>query len=345
MKKRACTLLLLTASLFLSACGGEPDSQDPGKSGVSGSDQSQSGSGQSDTSGSVPPSSSESGYKPGSSSTETTSIDYTIGWTQDVLDIMEPHLGGHAIPFIDLPGRILATWIEATSTYDYSQGGYIREPAHLSIISTGGFDGALAGAAKLTYQKAGWAVEFNRETLAMHAEEENLGIVVDFYGEYDPNDKMTNPQIDIYYTEPFVIPTSGAWRNATLEVLQTIGVQAPHALPYTYLGTLAEEATIVNVSSGTQVEIQGSREAWDTYQNQIIAAARAAYPRSKKWVEGTATVTAGSGYYSSNYTGISFTKTFSDGYTVTAVLYGRSATDSYYSSDPKTPYLRVICSH
>ncbi|MEE3401738.1 MAG: hypothetical protein VZR76_01815, partial [Candidatus Enteromonas sp.] len=66
---------------------------------------------------------------------------------------------------------------------------------------------------------------------------------------------------------------------------------------------------------------------------------------SKKWAESTATVTLSSGYYSTySYTGYSFTKNFADGYTVTAVLYGRSVSGSYYNSDPKTPYLRVILS-
>ena len=340
MKKRACTLLLLTASLFLSACGGDPEPSDPSKSG---SDQSQSGSGQSDTSGSVPASSSESGYKPGSSSTPLTSIDYTIGWTQDVLDVMEPHLGGHAIPFIDLPGRILATWIEAVPASYYSDG----EPAHLSILSTGGFDDALAGAAKLTYQKAGWNVDFDRVNIKMHAEDPELGIQVDFYGEYDSNDKMTNPQIDVYYDEPFVIPTGGSWRNATLEVLQSIGVAAPHALPYTYLGTMAEEASIVTINSSIEIDIQGRPGGWASYQNQILAAARAAFPKSKKWAEGTATVKT-PGYYSGydSYTGVSFTKSFNDGYTVQAVVYGRPIEPSYYSSSAeKTPYLRVTCTH
>ena len=342
MKKRACTLLLLTASLFLSACGEEPSSGDPSQLSNSGSNQSQSGTGQSDISGSVPGSSSESGYKPGSSSTETTSIDWTIGWSQDVLDVMEPHLGGHAIPFIDLPGRVLATWIDAIPASYYSDG----EPAHLSILSTGGYDAPLAAAAKNTYQRAGWTVDFDRVNVSMHAVNEELGMELDFYGEYDENDNMTNPQINVYYDEPFVIPTGGSWRNGTLEVLQSIGVAAPHALPYTYLGTMAEEAAIVTIGSSIQIDIQGRTEGWDTYKNQILAAARSAFPKSKKWAEGTASVQTPA-YYSGydTYSGTSFTKSFSDGYTVTAVLYGRPIEPSYYSSAAKTPYLRVTCTH
>ena len=229
MKKCGVMLLICSLPLILSACGnGDNPNPSSGSSASSASSESTSIS------------SDESGFNPGSSSeTSTSSIDYTIGWSQDVLDVMEPHLGGHAIPFIDLPGRILATWIEATSTYDYSQGGYVTEPAHLSILSTGGFDRALAGAAKLTYQKAGWDVDFNLGDLSMHAEEPTLGIVVDFYGEYDENDDMTNPQIDVFYSEPFIVPTDGSWRRATTEVLATIGVVSPHALPYVYLGTRA----------------------------------------------------------------------------------------------------------
>lgn len=256
---------------------------------------------------------------------------------------MEPHLGGNVIPFIDLPGRIVAMWVERATSYDYNSGSYVTtEPAHLSIYSLGAFDAALAGSAKMTYQRAGWDVSFDAANLMMHAEENNLGIKVDFYGVYDDNAKMSNPQIDVYYTEPFIVPTSGAWRNSTLEMLASIGVESPHALPYAYLGTLAEEASAVSANS---IDIRGLVEGWDTYQSQILAAVRSSYPRSKKWLESTATVTVGSGYYADTYSGYSFTKSFSDGYTVTAVLYARSDSDSYYYSTPKTPYLRVSVTH
>ncbi len=327
MKKNTYPLLLCASFLLLSACGKEEN-----------------------------PPSSESSLDPGSSSSEisssessstssssSSSIDYTIGWSQEVLDIMEPHLGGHAIPFIDLPGRILATWVEASRTYDYSTSTYITEAAHLSILSTGAFDTNLAGNAKLTYQKAGWTVDFDRVNVKMHAEDNELGIKVDFYGEYDDNDKMTNPQIDVFYDEPFIVPTSGSWRNATLEVLASIDVIAPHALPYVYLGTMAEEATMLTDSSA--VEIQGRKESWDTYQNQILSSVRAVLKPSKKWFESQENVSSGTGYYATTYSGYAFTKTFSDGYTVKAVLYGRDASNYSYSSNPKTPYLRVTCSH
>ena len=174
----------------------------------------------------------------------------------------------------------------------------------------------------------------------MHAEETKLGMKVDFYGEYDQNDGSTTPQIDVYYNEPFAVPASGAWRSATVQALASIGVAAPHMLPYTYLGTLAEETVSI---STTELDIQGKVGGWDTYNAKILAAARKAFAPSKKWAESTATVTLSSGYYSTySYTGYSFTKNFADGYTVTAVLYGRSV--SGYSSDPKTPYLRVILS-
>jgi len=332
MKKYDKMLLILSLPLILAACNGAGgESSKGGDSSDSALSSAQSG----------PDSSThESGSISESSSS---SIDYTIGWTQDVLDVMTPHLGGHAIPFIDLPGRVLATWIEATSSYDYSQGGYVTEPAHLSILSTGGFDAALAGAAKLTYQKAGWEVEFDRTNLTMHAEDAASGMKLDFYGEYDANDQMYNPQIDVFYNEPFIIPTDGSWRNQTIAALSSIGVQEPHMLPYTYLGTLAEEASILSTPANT-VEIMGLVDGWTSYKTEITKAARAAFPRSRKWAEGTETITVGSGYYADTYTGISFTKTFSDGYTVKAVLYARSSTDSYYSSD-STPFLRVTCTH
>ena len=333
MKKLGYMLLLSSLALVLSACG-----DDTSKSSLNQS----SGLGSLDSGLSVDPNNSnsnpnESGSSGGKiSSSEQPPIDYTIGWSQDVLDVMEPHLGGHAIPFIDLPGRVLATWIEASSSYSSST------VAHLSILSTGAFDAALAGQAKLTYQKAGWTVDFNRETLQMHAEETKLGMKVDFYGEYDQNDGSTTPQIDVYYNEPFAVPASGAWRSATVQALASIGVAAPHMLPYTYLGTLAEETVSI---STTELDIQGKVGGWDTYNAKILAAARKAFAPSKKWAESTATVTFSSGYYSTySYTGYSFTKNFADGYTVTAVLYGRSVSGSSYSSDPKTPYLRVILS-
>ena len=344
MKKLDTMLLFLSLPLILGACGGSQQSSSSGASGDDKSEKSSEKSAGSDASMTDPSGSDESVFISSVvSPVETTSIDYTIGWTQEVLDVMEPHLGGHAIPFIDLPGRILATWIEASSTYDYSQGGYITEEAHLSILSTGGFDAALAGAAKMTYQKAGWNVDFDRAAMKMHAEDPDLGIKVDFYGEYDQNDNMTNPQIDVYYNEPFVIPVGGSWRNATLEVLASIGVEAPHALPYVYMGTMAEEAIMVSLSNGSAVEIQGRVEAWDVYENDILGAARSALPRSKKWFESVGSVTSGTGYYASSYTCHTFTKSFSDGYVVTASLYGRPVTESYYSSSPKTPFLRVSC--
>ena len=333
MKKLGYMLLLSSLTLVLSACG-----DDTSKSSLTPS----SGLGSLDSSLSIDPNNSnsnshESGSIPGkTSSSAQPEIDYTIGWSQDVLDVMEPHLGGHAIPFIDLPGRVLATWIEASSSY------YSSTVAHLSILSTGAFDAALAGQAKLTYQKAGWTVDFNRETYQMHAEDTKLGIKVDFYGEYDANDGSTSPQIDVYYNEPFAVPTSGSWRNATVQALASIGVASPHMLPYTYLGTLAEETVSI---SNTELDIQGKVGGWDSYSSKILAAARKSFAPSKKWAESTATVTFSGSYSTYSYTGYSFTKTFSDGYTVTAVLYGRSVSGSSYSSDSKTPYLRVYCSH
>ena len=141
MKKLGYMLLLSSLTLVLSACG-----DDTSKSSLNPS----SGLGSLDSGLSVDPNNSnsnpnESGSSGGKiSSSEQPPIDYTIGWSQDVLDVMEPHLGGHAIPFIDLPGRVLATWIEASSGYSSST------VAHLSILSTGAFDAALAGQAKLT---------------------------------------------------------------------------------------------------------------------------------------------------------------------------------------------------
>ena len=345
-KKHAIMLILSAQFILLSSCTG-PNGDDPKNTSSGG--QGEASSAQSDLTSegsSQQGSSHESGFTSEKvSSSEVSSIDYTIGWSQEILDEMEPHLGGHAIPFIDLPPRIFCQWVEATSTYDYYSGGYVNTPAYLYIVSTGSFDAALAGAAKMTYQKAGWNVQFDVSTLTMHAVEESLGMTVDFYGEYDENDNMTNPRIDVYYTEPFIVPTSGSWRTATMDALSLIGISSTHNLPYTYLGTLAEEASMITVGGNDAVEIKGLAGGWDTYSSEIIAAARRAYPRSKKWGETTVTITS-SGYYSSSYVGYCFTKNFSDGYCIKATLYGRPDSDSYYSSsEPKTPFLRVVVTH
>ena len=325
MKKYDKMLLILSLPLILAACNGN-NGDTTSNANLSDLSLTSEQSGQDSSS-----------HESGSiSETSSSSIDYTIGWTQDVLDVMVPHLGGHAIPFIDLSGRIVATWIESTYSY-YSDS----EPAHLNIISTGSFDAALAGAAKLTYQKAGWEVEFDRTTYAMHAEEPNLGMKLDFYGEYDNNDNMYNPVIDVYYNEPFIIPTDGAWRNTTLNALAGIGVTEDHMLPYTYLGTLAEETSTVSGYSNT-IEIKGLKGGWTTYQNEILNAAKSAFSRSRKWSQSTETITVGSGYSAETYQGTSFTKTFGDGYRLKAVLYGLDTSSSYYQTE-ETPVLRVTC--
>ena len=332
MKKHAYPLLLCSLALLLGACG---DPKPDGGNSIS--------NGGGTPVSSIDNISSSSRGESGSSTViPSSSIDYTIGWSQEVLDVMEPHCGGHAIPFIDLPGRILATWVEASTTYDYNAHGYVvDEEEHLSILSTGSFDAALAGQAKLTYQKAGWNVDFNRDTYALHAVDSETGIVVDFYGVYDANDKMTNPQIDVFYSEPFLIPDKGAWRTTTLEALASIGVESPHALPYVYLGTLAEEATVLGQnSSEPQVLIEGKAGIWNTRKNDILSAARLAFPRSKKWAETSTSVSDGS----SSYSATCFTKSFSDGYIVEAILFGADLEDPYYSSNPPTPYLLVTCS-
>ncbi|MBP5091805.1 MAG: hypothetical protein J6328_04535 [Bacilli bacterium] len=334
MKKHVGMLTICSLTLLLSACG-DNNPKVSNSNGIGGSSLI---GGSSNGGNSSIPGPIESGSTGGGHITPpSSSIDYTIGWSQDVLDVMQPHLGGHVIPFIDLPGRILATWSDGTPAGYYSEA----EPARLSILSTGAFDAALAGAAKLTYQKAGWKVDFDRVTYAMTAIEENLGITVDFHGEYDANDKTTTPQIFVYFEEPFLIPTGGSWRRETLEALESIGIAAPHALPYTYLGTLAEEISILgDETNGYQALIKGKVGSWNTYKNQIIAAAKNAFPRSKKWAEASTYVN--DGY--NDYAATSFTKSFSDGYTIEALLFGADLTSYYGDGDP-TPYLLVECTH
>ena len=74
----------------------------------------------------------------------------------------------------------------------------------------------------------------------------------------------------------------------------------------------------------------------------ILALARKAYSTSKNWLETTGKVT-GSGHYKSDT--FTFTKTFSDGYTIAAKLYGDAADGSYSSTadDDIVAYLEVTC--
>ena len=323
MKKYDKMLLILSLPLILAACNG---SHGDSTSGANLSDLSLS----SDQSGQD-----SSGHESGSiSETSYSSIDYTIGWSQDVLDVMVPHLGGHAVPFIDLPGRVFAYWMTDTSYY-------ATTPDYLSIYSNGAFDNELVVEAKFTYLKAGWDVEYDRENQSLHAEELTLGIKLDFYGVTDSSNNFTSPQIDIYYNEPFIIPTDGAWRTGTLSALAGVGITDDHMLPYTYLGTLAEETSTVSGYSNT-IEIKGLKGGWTTYKNEIINAAKSVFSRSRKWSQSTETITVGSGYYAETYQGTSFTKTFGDGYRLKAVLYGLDTSTSYYNTE-ETPVLRVTC--
>ena len=81
---------------------------------------------------------------------------------------------------------------------------------------------------------------------------------------------------------------------------------------------------------------------WVSYETRIVAVARKALSTSKNWLEENGTASGSGHYRSSTYT---FTKTFSDGYTISAKLYGDAADGSYKSlqEDDVVAYLDVTC--
>ena len=328
--------LFLALPLLLSACGGEgpKDSSQASKSNTSETTSSS-------TTGD--PSSQQTSETPsgggGGSTIEVTSIDYTEGWSDELREILQRYLAGRLIPDINFPGEIRTLQIDAEPA-SYSSEAV---EAHLMVYSTGNYDRALAGQAKLTYEKAGWTVDFNANTLRMSAQNTRLGIKVELFGLTAEGADFPTPELDIYFSEPFEIPEDDwDWSTATLEALESIEVMVPHMLPYVYLGTRNEQVT----AGLTAVKIKGG--SWDKYSTKIIAAVRKALPRGKSWIETSKTLTGG--YYDdyADNRGYVFTKTFSDGYKVVATLYGYSNTytyDYYYDEEfyDYYAYLEVTC--
>lgn len=333
--KHKSTLLLVIAGLMLTGCDDASSSVQPSQSNNS---EATSSSAQNESATSA----NESSQAAASSSSvaPTTSIDYTAGWSDTMADTLRSNLGGQLIPFIDFPGEVRAVWVDkiSSSHYDYSQSKYVYDvtPAHLYIFSSGAFDNNLLYNVKVTYERAGWQVSYNRGDTELTASKEEDGMSLHFYSEKTTGSDFYTPGCDLYYTEPFRAPENGAWTAATISALSSIGVGTGHMLPYTYLGKYTESA----VASANQVVISGGD--WATYEKQILAEAQKSMPQSKKWSQTNGSTTVSGNKYNT-YT---FKKSFSDGNIVQAVLTGSPVyTGSYYSQtlDHVDATLTVTC--
>lgn len=249
-----------------------------------------------------------------SSSAPVSRPDFTAGWTAlpALAEEISNYCGGNQIPFIDLQGEYHAVRVPKSATL----------AAHLMIYTSGSFDRTLVYNTKVTYELAGWDVSFDVNTLEMFAEDPVTGIDINFYGKVNTRDGGYTPYLDIYFSEKFKTPESGAWSSATTAVLAAAGIVKPHALPYCYLGTTNEKAT--QTSKSNVIEIRGGN--WQAYESQILGAVKNSLSSSRNWVFSKGSSISGSGKYPSNlYT---FKKSFSDGYSLSCKLYG--ATDDYY---------------
>ena len=265
-------------------------------------------------------------------SSEKSSIDYTQGWDPAVDAEIRRSLGGNGLPFFDLTGEITIVHVDKT----------IDTNAHMLITSDCAFDQHLVYRAKTQFELAGWLVSYNNAAepanMLLNASQEEQGITLKMYGKYTARYECYCPYIEVYFTEVYNEPVKGTnWADSTLAVLAEIGVQSPHMLPYVYLATYNDTAV---KKTNKRAVIKGGD--WVSYETRIVAVARKALSTSKNWLEENGTA-SGSGHYRSNtYT---FTKTFSDGYTISAKLYGDAADGSYKSlqEDDVVAYLDVTC--
>ena len=272
----------------------------------------------------------------GSIASETTSekssIDYTQGWDPAVDSEIRRSLGGNGLPFFDLTGEITIVHVDKT----------IDTNAHMLITSDCAFDQHLVYRAKTQFELAGWLVSYNNAAepanMLLNASQEEQGITLKMYGKYTARYECYCPHIEVYFTEVYNEPVKGTnWSDGTLSVLAEIGVQSPHMLPYVYMATYNNTAV---KKSNKRAVIKGGD--WVSYETRIVAVARKALSTSKNWLEENGTASGSGHYRSSTYT---FTKTFSDGYTISAKLYGDAADGSYKSlqEDDVVAYLDVTC--
>lgn len=242
--------------------------------------------------------------------------DYTEGWSAlpALGEEITNYCGGNAIPFIDLQGDFKAVNVKKS-------GGIA---AHLLIYTTGSYDRTLVYNTKTTYELAGWDVTYNQvyfedgrtPTWTLDAIEEDLGIQLKMYGKQNTRDNSQIPYLEIYFEETFKIPPSRSWNDSTKEVLASVNIQAPHALPYCYLGVYKEEA---DVAPGNKVKIKGGD--WSSHERDITNAVRNNYlTAARQWTYSKSTSKQNkSGVQTYVYT---YSKTFSDNYKITADVYG-----------------------
>lgn len=315
-------LLLLATSLLLTGCTDNPENS---ASNVDSGNVSNTSMDESYTSNDSNPIASDT-------SSEKSSIDYTQGWDPAIDAEIRRSLGGNGLPFFDLTGEITIVHVDKT----------IDTNAHMLITSDCAYDQHLVYRAKTQFELAGWVVSYNNAAepanMLLNASQEEQGITLKMYGKYTARYECYCPYIEVYFTEVYNEPVKGTnWSDGTLSVLSEIGVQSPHMLPYVYMATYNDTAT---KKTNKRAVIKGGD--WVSYETRIVAVARKALSTSKNWLEENGTASGSGHYRSSTYT---FTKTFSDGYTISAKLYGDAADGSYKSlqEDDVVAYLDVTC--
>ena len=235
------------------------------------------------------------------------------------------------------------------SSIDYTQGWdpavdkNETSDAHILMRSTCAYDQHLVYRAKTQFGLAGWVVSYNNaakpKDMRLDAVQNETGISLTMSAKVDSRGDCT-PYIEIYYREMWNEPAKGtSWSASTLSVLNEIGVVKPHMLPYLYLATYNDTAAKVSTRKAT---IKGGD--WLSYEKNVVLIARTkAFTSGNHWSETNGKVSTYGHYGSNTYT---FTKTFSDGYTITAKLYGDAADGSFSSTsaDDVVCYLDVSLS-
>ncbi len=315
-------LLLLATSLLLAGCVDNPGDNSENETSGNASDTSIVDNSQT----------SDDSYTSSLESSSKSSVDYTQGWDPRIDAEIRRSLGGNGLPYFDLSGEITIVHVEKDATTN----------AHMLMTSTCAYDQHLVYRAKTQFELAGWVVSYNNAALPkdmrLDAVRNDLGITFQMTGKLNTRDNSYYPYIQVYFTEQFNEPVKGTnWSQNTLDILEEIGVVAPHMLPYCYLGAYNDIATKVNARRCT---IKGGD--WINYEKNILALARKAYSTSKNWLETDGSVTGSGHYRSQTYT---FEKTFSDGYKISAKLYGDAADGSFsnVNVDDVVAYLEVTC--
>jgi len=315
-------LLLLATSLLLAGCVDNPGDNSENETSGNPSDTSIVDNSQT----------SDDSYTSSLESSSKSSVDYTQGWDPRIDAEIRRSLGGNGLPYFDMTGEITIVHVEKDATTN----------AHMLMTSTCAYDQHLVYRAKTQFELAGWVVSYNNAALPkdmrLDAVRNDLGITFQMTGKLNSRDNSYYPYIQVYFTEQFNEPVKGTnWSQNTLDILEEIGVVAPHMLPYCYLGAYNDIATKVNARRCT---IKGGD--WINYEKNILALARKAYSTSKNWLETDGSVTGSGHYRSQTYT---FEKTFSDGYKISAKLYGDAADGSFsnVNVDDVVAYLEVTC--